>query len=229
MAAVVLLRGKEFPVEAFREFLLGRVADGNHFPAEMQDFAGHGMVEVHRHAFLLHFHDRGVDDAAVGTHHRQNPADFHQVFAHLTLDGEGGLGQEDPALFVVGAVTVFRLDREGEDGPLFEAFHGFLELGDEHMRALDVVQGLFFVGAVHQLSVHGEVVGQEDNFILFDSHALQSIFWNAKVGIILDMHKRASSAVAMRWFHRSMKLPVTSISRTGCVIWPFSKANPSMP
>ena len=60
-------------------------------------------------------------------------------------------------------------------------------------------------------------------------HALQSMLSKAKVGINLDMHKRASSAVATRWFHRSMKLPVTSISRTGWVIRPSSKANPSIP
>ena len=154
---------------------------------------------------------------------------MHQVLAQFTLDGEGGFGEVETALFVVGAVAVLRLDGKGEESAFFEAFQGFLELGDEHMHALNVVEGLFFIGAVHQLAVHGEVVCDEYYFILFDFHALQSIFENAKVGIILDMHKRASSAVAMRWFHRSMKLPVTSISRTGCVRRPFSKANPSMP
>ena len=228
-AVVAFFRGKEFPVEAFRELLLGRVPDGNHFPAEIQDLAGHRVVEVHGHAVLLHFHDGGVDDAAVGSYHRQDPAHLHQVLAQFTLDGEGGFGEVETALFVVGAVAVLRLDGKGEESAFFEAFQGFLELGDEHMHALNVVEGLFFIGAVHQLAVHGEVVCDEYYFILFDFHALQSIFENAKVGIILDMHKRASSAVAMRWFHRSMKLPVTSISRTGCVRRPFSKANPSMP
>ncbi len=216
-------------MQTLGEFLLGRFPDGNDFPAEIQDLAGHRVVEVHQDAVLFHLGDGGVDHGAVGAHHGQDPAHLHQVFAHLTLDGEGTLGEVDEFLFVKGTVPFFGLEREGEAVAFLESFQRGLEGRDEHVHALDVVQGRFFRSTVHDIPFYSEVVGYGHDFVLLDFHPLQSMFWNAKVGINLDKHKRASSATSVRLFHRSMKLPVTSISLTGWVIRPSSKANPSIP
>ena len=229
VAAVMLLRREEFPVQALRKFLFGRFPDGNDFPAEIQDLAGHRVVEVHQDAVLLHLGDGGVHDGAVGAHHGQDPAHLHQVFADFTLDGEGTFGKVDEFLFVKGTVPFLGLEREGESVAFLESFQRGLEGRNEHVHALDVVQGCFFRGTVHDIPFHSEVVGHGHDFVLLDFHPLQSMFWNAKVGINLDKHKRASSATSVRLFHRSMKFPVTSISLTGWVIRPSSKANPSMP
>ena len=229
VAAVVLLRREEFPVQAFGELFLGSLPDGNDFPAEIQDFAGHRMVEVHQDAILFHLGDRGVDHGTVGTHHGQDPAHLHQVFADFTLDGKGTFGKVDELLVLVRPVTVLGLEREGECIALLESFQRGFEGRDKHMHALDIVQGRFFRGPVHKIPFHMEVVGYGHDFVLLDFHPLQSMFWNAKVGINLDKHKRASSATSVRLFHRSMKFPVTSISRTGWVMTPSSKAKPSIP
>ena len=60
-------------------------------------------------------------------------------------------------------------------------------------------------------------------------HALKSISAKASVGMSLLRHGRASSAATRSLFHRSRKLPVMSISRTGCTFFPSFMRKPSMP
>ena len=55
------------------------------------------------------------------------------------------------------------------------------------------------------------------------------MFSKAMVGICQRELGRASVPAAIRLFHRSFRLPVISISRTGWVIFPLLKAKPSMP
>ena len=65
--------------------------------------------------------------------------------------------------------------------------------------------------------------------IFLNNYPLKSTFENAKVGISFDIQLRASSAEAMKSFHREMKFPVTSIPLTGRVIFPPLNRYPSIP
>ena len=60
-------------------------------------------------------------------------------------------------------------------------------------------------------------------------YALKSTSVKARVGTSLLRQGRASSAAAARWLQRERKLPVMSISRTGCTRFPSLITKPSMP
>ena len=202
MAAVMLLRREEFPVKAFREFFFSGVAYGNDLSPEGEGLSGHRVVEIHGHGVVFHFRDGGVNHVAVPADHRQDAADLHQFLADLALDGKGALRQVYPLFLVIGTVCVLGRDGKSERRILFQALKGGLEGGNEHVHALDVVHGLLRSRALHDFAVRFQIVRNGHYFMIFDFHALQSIFTKAKVGINFDIHKRASSAVATRWFHR---------------------------
>ena len=59
--------------------------------------------------------------------------------------------------------------------------------------------------------------------------ALKSTSEKARVGTSFDRQGRASSAATSRWFQSVRKLPVMSISLTGCRRFPSLMTKPSMP
>ena len=170
MVAAAFLRRKILTVKAFRQFLLRRVADGKDLAAEMQRLTGHRVVEVERDALLLHGDDRRVHDAAVLADHRHDPPHLHQVLAEFPADHEGRFRHVEAALLVIRAITLLRAERKGEGVAFRKPFHLRFEAGNQHVRAVDIVQRALLRRAVHDGSVDFQFVGEDGHFVLVYLH-----------------------------------------------------------
>ena len=160
----------EFSVQAFLEFLLGGVADGEDLAGEIEGLAGHGVIEVHHDAVVLDFMYLAVHYAALLVHHRYHVADCQETFLDLALYLKDVLGQLDYHVGVVLAVAFGGSEGELKGVTGLLAGYVLLELGQEISHAEDEVEGTVFCGLVGYLAVHCEGVGKCYYFLFTDFH-----------------------------------------------------------
>lgn len=169
-SARTFLFRKEFPVEAFLQFLFGGVAHFEDLSCEVHRLAGHRRVEIHRDVLLLDLHNHSLTYFPCGIQHRDETPDFEKVIPYLSVDHEGFLRDVEDFLQIILAISFLRGDGAFEILSRLLALYCGLELRDEHMRALDVVQGRILVSFVHYLSFNFQLVGHYDDLVFRNFH-----------------------------------------------------------
>ena len=168
--AAAFLRREILAVQAFLQFLVGGVAHRLHLAGEVERLAGHGVVEIHRHAVVEDIGHGALDHLPVLVHHRDHPADDQEVFPDLAVYGESLFRDGDHIFGMVFAVSLFCGQGELEGLSGFLAFHGGLELRKEHSGSVDVFERRFRTGLVCDNAFNLKFVGEGGHFVLFYLH-----------------------------------------------------------
>ena len=166
----MLFRGKIFAVEPVRELAFGGVAHGYHLHGEVQGLAGHGMVEIHADMLFADLLDGGLYHAAVLPHHREDAADFHQFLVHYTVNHEGLLREVYHALRIMHSVAFFRAQGETDAVAGFLSFYRLLELGEQHVSAVYVFEGIVPSRPIGDFAVHLQPVSEGYDLVVLYFH-----------------------------------------------------------
>ena len=116
--------------------------------------------------------DNAIDHLARVIHHRNHLPDDQKVIPDLSVHHERLHRKSDKHPLVECAVTFLRSKCEGEFLTRFLALDLALKLGEEHSGAMDVIKGTSLIGLVSQGSVHDQLIGQADDFVLFCFHKI---------------------------------------------------------
>ena len=232
-AATAFLLREVFAVQTLGQLLVRSAAHALYLTGEVQGLAGHRMVEVHGHGGVGHLVDGALDYLTGLVQHRDGAADDQQVITHLSVNGEGRLGEVNEVFRVIDAVAVFGAQDEVEAIARLFALQGPFKLGKEHAGAVDVLQGVAGGGLIRDFTFYFECVAHGHDFVvlyfhlfsllLFVVYPLKSTSAKARVGTSLLWQGRASSPAASRRDHSVRKLPVISMPLTGRTILPSSK------
>lgn len=165
----------ELTMKSLSEFLLCSVPYRYDFAGEVQCLAGHRMVEVHSHDVFADGSHDSLNDHACAVEHRNDVADFEELFLNYTVYLERALRKVEFVLRIVFAVTFFRGQCECEFASRLESFYFGLELRQKHMSTMNVVKWLC-LSLVHNFSVYCELVGQLYNLIVLYFHIYRIFF-----------------------------------------------------
>lgn len=165
----------ELTMKSLSEFLLCSVPYRYDFAGEVQCLAGHRMVEVHSHDVFADGSHDSLNDHACAVEHRNDVADFEELFLNYTVYLERALRKVEFVLRIVFAITFFRGQCECEFASRLESFYFGLELRQKHMSTMNVVKWLC-LSLVHNFSVYCELVGQLYNLIVLYFHIYRIFF-----------------------------------------------------
>lgn len=165
----------ELTMKSLSEFLLCSVPYRYDFAGEVQCLAGHRMVEVHSHDIFADGSHDSLNDHACAVEHRNDVADFEELFLNYTVYLERALRKVEFVLRIVFAITFFRGQCECEFASRLESFYFGLELRQKHMSTMNVVKWLC-LSLVHNFSVYCELVGQLHNLIVLYFHIYRIFF-----------------------------------------------------
>lgn len=165
----------ELTMKSLCEFLLCSVPYRYDFAGEVQCLAGHRMVEVHSHDVFADGSHDSLNDHACAVEHRNDVADFEELFLNYTVYLERALRKVEFVLRIVFAITFFRGQCECEFASRLESFYFGLELRQKHMSTMNVVKWLC-LSLVHNFSVYCELVGQLYNLIVLYFHIYRIFF-----------------------------------------------------
>ncbi len=170
VAAMMLLGREELAVQPLFELLLRGLAHFFHNALEMQGFSGHGMVEIHGHGIFLDLADQALDHLSGAIQHGNELARLEEFLHQAAVYHKGRLAQVDAFVGLVGAVAFLRGKGEGEGLRGLQALELLLELGQQHVGAVDIIQ----VVVLHHLPVDGKFVMEQYYFILIDFHMVMN-------------------------------------------------------
>ena len=170
VAAMMLLGREELAVKPLFEFLLGRFPHLFDSTLEMKRLPGHGMVEIHGHGIFLDLADQALDHLSGAIQHGNELARLEEFLHQAAVYHKGRLAQVDAFVGLVGAVAFLRGKGEGEGLRRLQALELLLELGQQHVGAVDIIQ----VVVLHHLPVDGKFVMEQYYFILIDFHMVMN-------------------------------------------------------
>ena len=159
-----------FPVKPLAELLLGGFPHGLHFTFEIQCLSGHGVIEVHGHGVFRDGCDCTLYHLALGIEHGEGASHHKQFLADFTVNFECLQGQADQIIGIVGSVSFFGSQGEGEFIPLLLSMHRSLEFGQEHAGSVNILKRSITASLVGDASFNFEFVAQCHYIILLNFH-----------------------------------------------------------
>ena len=135
--------------------------------------AGERVVEIHLHVLVVDRHNDTVDAVAVGCHHGQDGARFHDVGVKLAVDFKDVTGQNGHLLGIVRAESVGRFHGHIKSSARFKTFDSLFQRHDHAAgHAEHEAFGIVGIGLVYEFFTVGinliQIVAEFDIFSWFD-------------------------------------------------------------